>query len=230
MTRIKQRYLDELEHEFNTTGQVTLRVRPIAKILRWVVYSLGALVAWPGSVIALWVNYVEGTWKDPRTWIMLVCIVAFALLVPVGVVIEIIQFIRPRPQDRLETRDWVITREGICPPDAARTSEEIPPLFYAWDGIHDIDAKQFPHKWPWPPYTAIIAPDVHTVERVQTERPYIKGKWLYVPLNGIPWFAHFSRTIRPDSHITWVHTPDARTLAKFLQTCKKRYSLSAQNH
>ncbi|MCG7298575.1 hypothetical protein MHX53_05855 [Brevibacterium sp. ACRRH] len=230
MARIKQRYLDELEHEFNTTGQVTLRVRPIAKILRWVVYSLGALVAWPGSVIALWVNYVEGTWKDPRTWIMLVCIVAFALLVPVGVVIEIIQFIRPRPQDRLETRDWVITREGICPPDAARTSEEIPPLFYAWDGIHDIDAKQFPHKWPWPPYTAIIAPDVHTVERVQTERPYIKGKWLYVPLNGIPWFAHFSRTIRPDSHITWVHTPDARTLASFLQTCKKRYSLSAQNH
>jgi len=230
MTRIKQRYLDELEHEFNTTGQVTLRVRPIAKVLRWVVYSLGALVIWPGSVIALWVNYVEGTWKDPRTWIMLVCIVAFALLVPVGVVIEIIQFIRPRPQDRLETRDWVITREGICPPDAARTSEEIPPLFYAWDGIHDIDAKQFPHKWPWPPYTAIIAPDVHTVERVQTERPYIKGKWLYVPLNGSPWFAHFSRRMRPDTHITWVHTPDARTLASFLQTCKQSYSLSTQDY
>ena len=220
MARIKQRYLDELEHEFNTTGQVTLRVRPIAKILRWVVYSLGALVAWPGSVIALWVNYVEGTWKDPRTWIMLVCIVAFALLVPVGVVIEIIQFIRPRPQDRLETRDWVITREGICPPDAARTSEEIPPLFYAWDGIHDIDAKQFPHKWPWPPYTAIIAPDVHTVKRLQTERPHIKGKLAYYYLNG---------NIR-SAHITWRHTRDARTLAKFLQACKQSYSLSTQDH
>lgn len=214
MARIKQRYLDELEHEFNTTGQVTLRVRPIAKVLRWVVYSLGALVIWPGSVIALWVNYVEGTWKDPRTWIMLVCIVAFALLVPVGVVIEIIQFIRPRPQDRLETRDWVITREGLYPPDFARTSEEIPPLFYAWDGIRYIDAQQLPNKWPWPPYTAIIALDVHTVERLQTERPHIKGKLPYYYLNG---------NIRP-AHITWRHTRDARTLAKFLNRCRAQYS------
>ena len=62
MTRIKQRYLDELEHEFNTTGQVTLRVRPIAKIHNWVVIPL----LWLGSVAVLWLTYVEGTWKDPR--------------------------------------------------------------------------------------------------------------------------------------------------------------------
>ena len=220
MTRIKQRYLDELEHEFNTTGQVTLRVRPIAKILRWVVYSLGALVAWPGSVIALWVNYVEGTWKDPRTWLLLVCCAAFAIGLPVVAVQAVVLLLKPRPQDKLKTVDWVITREGLYPPDFARTSEEIPPLFYAWDGILYIDAQQFPHKWPWPPYTAIIAPDVHTVKRLQTERPHIKGKLAYYYLNG---------NIR-SAHITWRHTRDARTLAKFLQACKQSYSLSTQDH
>ncbi|MGX6451121.1 hypothetical protein [Brevibacterium paucivorans] len=219
MTRIKQRYLDELEHEFKTTGQVTLRVRPIANIHNWVVLAVVGPVMWLGSVVYLWLNYVEGTWKNPLMWLVLACFAAFAIMVPVAAVRAVVLLLRPRPQDRLETRDWVITREGLYPPDFARTSEEMPPLFYAWDGIHDIDAKRFAHKWPWPPYTAIIAPDVHTVKRLQTERPHIKGKLAYYYLNG---------NIR-SAHITWRHTPDARTLASFLQTCKKRYSLSAQD-
>ena len=214
MARIKQRYLDELEHEFNTTGQVTLRVRPIAKILRWVVYSLGALVAWPGSVIALWVNYVEGTWKDPRTWLLLVCCAAFAIGLPVVAVQAVVLLFKPRPQDKLETLDWVITRVGVYPPDAARASEEIPPFFYSWDGILHIEAQQRSDTWPLPLYTAIIAPDVHTVKRLQTERPHIKGKLAYYYLNG---------NIR-SAHITWRHTRDARTLAKFLNRCRAQYS------
>ena len=214
MTRIKQRYLDELEHEFNTTGQVTLRVRPIAKTFNWLVIPLATLVMWVGSVIALWVNYVEGTWKDPRTWLLLVCCAAFAIGLPVVAVQAVVLLLKPRPQDKLKTVDWVITRDGLYPPDFARTSEEIPPLFYAWDGILYIDAQQFPHKWPWPPYTAIIAPDVHTVKRLQTERPHIKGKLPYYYLNG---------NIRP-AHITWRHTRDARTLAEFLNRCKAQYS------
>ncbi|MDK7748950.1 hypothetical protein QP572_01075 [Brevibacterium sp. UMB10442] len=213
MARIKQRYLDELEHEFNTTGQVTLRVRPIAKILRWVVYSLGALVAWPGSVIALWVNYVEGTWKDPRTWLLLVCCAAFAIGLPVVAVQAVVLLFKPRPQDKLKTVDWVITREGLYPPDFSRISEEIPPFFYSWDSILHIDAQQFPNRYLIP-YTAIIAPDVHTVERFRTERPHIKGKLPYYYLNG---------NIRP-AHITWRHTRDARTLAEFLNRCKAQYS------
>ncbi|WP_293878970.1 hypothetical protein [uncultured Brevibacterium sp.] len=220
MTRIKQRYLDELEHEFNTTGQVTLRIRPIAKTFNWVVMPLGAIVMWTGSVIALWVNFGEGTWKNPLAWLLLACFVAFAIMVPVAAVQAVVLLLKPRPQDKLKTVDWVITREGLYPPDFARTSEEIPPLFYAWDGILYIDAQQFPHKWPWPPYTAIIAPDVHTVKRLQTERPHIKGKLAYYYLNG---------NIRP-AHITWRHTRDARTLAKFLQACKQSYSLSTQDH
>ena len=220
MTRIKQRYLDELEHEFNTTGQVTLRIRPIAKTFNWVVMPLGAIVMWTGSVIALWVNFGEGTWKNPLAWLLLACFVAFAIMVPVAAVQAVVLLLKPRPQDKLKTVDWVITRDGLYPPDFARTSEEIPPLFYAWDGILYIDAQQFPHKWPWPPYTAIIAPDVHTVKRLQTERPHIKGKLPYYYLNG---------NIRP-AHITWRHTRDARTLAKFLQACKQSYSLSTQDH
>ena len=220
MTRIKQRYLDELEHEFNTTGQVTLRIRPIAKTFNWVVMPLGAIVMWTGSVIALWVNFGEGTWKNPLAWLLLACFVAFAIMVPVAAVQAVVLLLKPRPQDKLKTVDWVITREGVYPPDFARTSEEIPPLFYAWDGILYIDAQQFPHKWPWPPYTAIIAPDVHTVKRLQTERPHIKGKLAYYYLNG---------NIR-SAHITWRHTRDARTLAKFLQACKQSYSLSTQDH
>ena len=220
MARIKQRYLDELEHEFNTTGQVTLRVRPIAKIYNWVVIPFGALALWVGSVAVLWLSYVDETWKNPLAWLLLACFVAFAIMVPVAAVRMIVLLLKPRPQDRLETRDWVITREGLYPPDFARTSEEIPPLFYAWDGIHDIDAKRFPYKLPWPPYTAIIAPDVHTVKRLQTERPHIKGKLAYYYLNG---------NIRP-APITWIHTRDARTLAKFLQACKQSYSLSTQDH
>ena len=220
MTRIKQRYLDELEHEFNTTGQVTLRIRPIAKTFNWVVMPLGAIVMWTGSVIALWVNFGEGTWKNPLAWLLLACFVAFAIMVPVAAVQAVVLLLKPRPQDKLKTVDWVITREGLYPPDFARTSEEIPPLFYAWDGILYIDAQQFPHKWPWPPYTAIIAPDVHTVKRLQTERPHIKGKLAYYYLNG---------NIR-SAHITWRHTRDARTLAKFLQACKQSYSLSTQDH
>ena len=220
MTRIKQRYLDELEHEFKTTGQVTLRIRPIAKTFNWVVMPLGAIVMWTGSVIALWVNFGEGTWKNPLAWLLLACFVAFAIMVPVAAVQAVVLLLKPRPQDKLKTVDWVITREGLYPPDFARTSEEIPPLFYAWDGILYIDAQQFPHKWPWPPYTAIIAPDVHTVKRLQTERPHIKGKLAYYYLNG---------NIR-SAHITWRHTRDARTLAKFLQACKQSYSLSTQDH
>ena len=219
MTRIKQRYLDELEHEFNTTGQVTLRVRPIAKAVNWVVMPPVALVMWLGSIAILWLSYVEGTWKNPFMWLLLACFAVWAILVPVAAVQAVVLLLKPRPQDKLKTVDWVITREGVYPPDFARTSEEIPPLFYAWDGILYIDAQQFPHKWPWPPYTAIIAPDVHTVKRLQTERPHIKGKLAYYYLNG---------NIR-SAHITWRHTRDARTLAKFLQACKKRYSLSAQD-
>ena len=214
MTRIKQRYLDELEHEFNATGQVTLRVRPIANIHNWVVLAVVGPVMWLGSVVYLWLNYVEGTWKNPLMWLVLACFVAFAIMVPVAAVQAVVLLLRPRPQDRLETRDWVITREGLYPPDFARTSEEMPPLFYAWDGIHDIDAKRFAHKWPWPPYAAIIAPDVHTVKRLQTERPHIKGKLAYYYLNG---------NIR-SAHITWRHTPDARTLAEFLNRCKAQCS------
>lgn len=214
MTRIKQRYLDELEHEFNATGQVTLRVRPIANIHNWVVLAVVGPVMWLGSVVYLWLNYVEGTWKNPLMWLVLACFVAFAIMVPVAAVRAVVLLLRPRPQDRLETRDWVITREGLYPPDFARTSEEMPPLFYAWDGIHDIDAKRFAHKWPWPPYAAIIAPDVHTVKRLQTERPHIKGKLAYYYLNG---------NIR-SAHITWRHTPDARTLAEFLNRCKAQCS------
>ena len=215
MTRIKQRYLDELEHEFNTTGQVTLRVRPIAKIHNWVVIPL----LWLGSVAVLWLTYVEGTWKDPRAWLLLTCCAAFTIMVPVVAVKAVVLRLKPRAQDKLQTRDWVITREGVYPPDFARTSEEIPPLFYSWDGIRYIDAKQFPHRC-LVPYTAIIAPDVHTVERLQTERPHIKGKLAYYYLNG---------NIR-SAHITWRHTRDARTLAKFLQACKQSYSFSAPNH
>ena len=220
MTRIKQSYLDKLEHEFSTTGQVTLGVRPIAKTVNWVVIPLGALVMWTGSVAVLWLSYVEGTWKNPLAWLLLACFALFAIMVPVAAVNAVVLLLKPRPQGRLETRDWVITREGLYPPDFARTSEEIPPLFYAWDGILYIDAQQFPNKWPWPPYTAIIAPDVHTVKRLQTERPHIKGKLAYYYLNG---------NIR-SAHITWRHTRDARTLAKFLQACKQSYSLSTQDH
>ena len=220
MTRIKQRYLDELEHEFNTTGQVTLRVRPIAKAVNWVVMPPVALVMWLGSIAILWLSYVEGTWKNPFMWLLLACFAVWAILVPVAAVQAVVLLLKPRPQDKLKTVDWVITREGVYPPDFARTSEEIPPLFYAWDGILYIDAQQFPHKWPWPPYTAIIAPDVHTVKRLQTERPHIKGKLAYYYLNG---------NIR-SAHITWRHTRDARTLAKFLQACKQSYSLSTQDH
>ena len=220
MTRIKQRYLDELEHEFNTTGQVTLRVRPIAKAVNWVVMPPVALVMWLGSVAILWLSYVEGTWKNPFMWLLLACFAVWAILVPVAAVQAVVLLLKPRPQDKLKTVDWVITREGVYPPDFARTSEEIPPLFYAWDGILYIDAQQFPHKWPWPPYTAIIAPNIHTVERLQTERPHIKGKLAYYYLNG---------NIR-SAHITWRHTRDARTLAKFLQACKQSYSFSAPNH
>ena len=220
MARIKQRYLDELEHEFNTTGQVTLRVRPIAKAVNWVVMPPVALVMWLGSIAILWLSYVEGTWKNPFMWLLLACFAVWAILVPVAAVQAVVLLLKPRPQDKLKTVDWVITREGVYPPDFARTSEEIPPLFYAWDGILYIDAQQFPHKWPWPPYTAIIAPDVHTVKRLQTERPHIKGKLAYYYLNG---------NIR-SAHITWRHTRDARTLAKFLQACKQSYSLSTQDH
>ena len=220
MTRIKQRYLDELEHEFNTTGQVTLRIRPIAKTFNWVVMPPVALVMWLGSIAILWLSYVEGTWKNPFMWLLLACFAVWAILVPVAAVQAVVLLLKPRPQDKLKTVDWVITREGVYPPDFARTSEEIPPLFYAWDGILYIDAQQFPHKWPWPPYTAIIAPDVHTVKRLQTERPHIKGKLAYYYLNG---------NIR-SAHITWRHTRDARTLAKFLQACKQSYSLSTQDH
>ncbi|MDK8345639.1 MAG: hypothetical protein QP780_02140 [Brevibacterium sp. UMB1308B] len=209
MTRIKQRYLDELEHEFNTTGQVTLRVRPIEKIFNWVVMPL----VWLGSVAVLWLSYVEETWKDPRAWLLLACFVALAIMVPVAAVRMIVLRLRPRPQDKLATRDWVITREGLYPPDFSRISEEIPPLFYSWDGILHIDAQQFPNRYLIP-YTAIIAPDVHTVERFRTERPHIKGKLPYYYLNG---------NIRP-AHITWRHTRDARTLAKFLNRCRAQYS------
>ncbi|MDK8713243.1 hypothetical protein QP868_04955 [Brevibacterium sp. UMB1308A] len=209
MARIKQRYLDELEHEFNTTGQVTLRVRPIEKIFNWVVMPL----VWLGSVAVLWLSYVEETWKDPRAWLLLACFVALAIMVPVAAVRMIVLRLRPRPQDKLATRDWVITREGLYPPDFSRISEEIPPLFYSWDGILHIDAQQFPNRYLIP-YTAIIAPDVHTVERFRTERPHIKGKLPYYYLNG---------NIRP-AHITWRHTRDARTLAKFLNRCRAQYS------
>ena len=208
MTRIKQRYLDELEHEFNTTGQVTLRVRPIAKIHNWVVIPL----LWLGSVAVLWLTYVEGTWKDPRAWLLLTCCAAFTIMVPVVAVKAVVLRLKPRAQDKLQTRDWVITREGVYPPDFARTSEEIPPLFYSWDGIRYIDAKQFPHRC-LVPYTAIIAPDVHTVERLQTERPHIKGKWAYYYLDG-----------NARAPITWCHTRDTRTLAEFLNRCKAQYS------
>ena len=225
MTRIKQRYLDELEHEFNTTGQVTLRIRPIAKTFNWVVLPPVALGMWTGAVATLWVTYVEGpshnllAWLNPDVWLILACCVLFAIAIPVAAVKVIVLRLRPRPQDKLATRDWVITREGLYPPDFSRISEEIPPFFYAWDGILHIDAQQFPNRYLIP-YTAIIAPDVHTVERFRTERPHIKGKLPYYYLNG---------NIRP-AHITWRHTRDARTLAKFLQACKNRYSLSAQDH
>ena len=209
MARIKQRYLDELEHEFNTTGQVTLRVRPIAKIFNWVVMPL----VWLGSVAVLWLTYVEGTWKDPRAWLLLACFVALATMVPVAAVRMIVLLLKPRPRDKLATRDWVITREGLYPPDFSRISEEIPPFFYSWDGILHIDAKQFPHRCLIP-YTAIIAPDVHTVKRFRTERPHIKGKLPYYYLNG---------NIRP-AHIDWRHTRDARTLAEFLNRCKAQCS------
>ena len=215
MTRIKQRYLDELEHEFNTTGQVTLRVRSIAKTFNWVVMPL----VWLGSVAVLWLTYVEGTWKDPRAWLLLAGFVALAIMIPAAAMRVIVLLLKPRPQDKLKTVDWVITREGLYPPDFSRISEEIPPFFYSWDGILHIDAQQFPNRYLIP-YTAIIAPDVHTVERFRTERPHIKGKLPYYYLNG---------NIRP-AHITWRHTRDARTLAKFLQACKNRYSLSAQDH
>ena len=219
MTRIKQRYLDELEHEFNTTGQVTLRVRPIAKAVNWVVMPPVALVMWLGSIAILWLSYVEGTWKNPFMWLLLACFAVWAILVPVAAVQAVVLLLKPRPQDKLKTVDWVITREGVYPPDFTRISEEIPPLFYSWDGILHIEAQQRSDTWPLPLYTAIIAPDVHTVKRLQTERPHIKGKLAYYYLNG---------NIR-SAHITWRHTRDARTLAKFLQACKKRYSLSAQD-
>ena len=209
MTRIKQRYLDELEHEFNTTGQVTLRVRPIAKTFNWVVMPL----VWLGSVAVLWLTYVEGTWKDPRAWLLLAGFVALAIMIPAAAMRVIVLLLKPRPQDKLKTVDWVITREGLYPPDFSRISEEIPPFFYSWDSILHIDAQQFPNRYLIP-YTAIIEPDVHTVERVQTERPYIKGKLPYYYLNG---------NIR-SAHITWRHTRDARTLAEFLNRCKAQYS------
>ncbi|MGX6451120.1 hypothetical protein [Brevibacterium paucivorans] len=209
MTRIKQRYLDELEHEFNTTGQVTLRVRSIAKTFNWVVMPL----VWLGSVAVLWLTYVEGTWKDPRAWLLLAGFVALAIMIPAAAVRMMVLLLKPRPQDKLKTVDWVITREGLYPPDFSRISEEIPPFFYAWDGILHIDAQQFPNRYLIP-YTAIIAPDVHTVERFRTERPHIKGKLPYYYLNG---------NIRP-AHITWRHTRDARTLAEFLNRCKAQYS------
>ena len=215
MTRIKQRYLDELEHEFNTTGQVTLRVRPIAKTFNWVVMPL----VWLGSVAVLWLTYVEGTWKDPRAWLLLAGFVALAIMIPAAAMRVIVLLLKPRPQDKLKTVDWVITREGLYPPDFSRISEEIPPFFYSWDSILHIDAQQFPNRYLIP-YTAIIAPDVHTVERFRTERPHIKGKLPYYYLNG---------NIRP-AHITWRHTRDGRTLAKFLQACKQSYSLSTQDH
>ena len=209
MTRIKQRYLDELEHEFNTTGQVTLRVRSIARTFNWVVMPL----VWLGSVAVLWLTYVEGTWKDPRAWLLLAGFVALAIMIPAAAVRMMVLLLKPRPQDKLKTVDWVITREGLYPPDFSRISEEIPPFFYAWDGILHIDAQQFPNRYLIP-YTAIIAPDVHTVERFRTERPHIKGKLPYYYLNG---------NIRP-AHITWRHTRDARTLAEFLNRCKAQYS------
>ena len=209
MTRIKQRYLDELEHEFNTTGQVTLRVRPIAKTFNWVVMPL----VWLGSVAVLWLTYVEGTWKDPRVWLLLAGFVALAIMIPAAAMRVIVLLLKPRPQDKLKTVDWVITREGLYPPDFSRISEEIPPFFYSWDSILHIDAQQFPNRYLIP-YTAIIAPDVHTVERFRTERPHIKGKLPYYYLNG---------NIRP-AHITWRHTRDARTLAEFLNRCKAQYS------
>ena len=209
MTRIKQRYLDELEHEFNTTGQVTLRVRSIAKTFNWVVMPL----VWLGSVAVLWLTYVEGTWKDPRAWLLLAGFVALAIMIPAAAVRMMVLLLKPRPQDKLKTVDWVITREGLYPPDFSRISEEIPPFFYAWDGILHIDAQQFPNRYLIP-YTAIIAPDVHTVERFRTERPHIKGKLAYYYFNG---------NIRP-AHITWRHTRDARTLAEFLNRCKAQYS------
>ena len=210
MARIKQRYLDELEHEFNTIGQVTLRVRPIAKTFNWVVMPL----VWLGSVAVLWLTYVEGTWKDPRAWLLLAGFVALAIMIPAAAVrMIVVLLLKLRPQDKLATRDWVITREGLYPPDFARISEEIPPLFYSWDEILHIDAQQFPNRCLIP-YTAIIAPDVHTVERFRTERPHIKGKLPYYYLNG---------NIRP-AHITWRHTRDARTLAEFLNRCKAQCS------
>ena len=220
MTRIKQRYLDELEHEFNTTGQVTLRVRPIAKTFNWVVLPPVVLGMWVGSVATLWVTYVEGpshnllAWLNPDVWLILACSAAFVIMVPVAAVRMIVLLLKPRPQDKLKTVDWVITREGVYPPDFTRISEEIPPLFYSWDGILHIEAQQRSDTWPLPLYTAIIAPDVHTVKRLQTERPHIKGKLEYYYLNG---------DIR-SAHITGRHTRDARTLAEFLNRCKAQYS------
>ena len=220
MARIKQRYLDELEHEFNTTGQVTLRVRPIAKTFNWVVLPPVALGMWVGAVATLWVTYVEGpshnllAWLNPDVWLILACSVAFAIMIPVAAVQAVVLLLRPRPQDKLATRDWGITREGLYPPDFSRISEEIPPLFYSWDGILHIEAQQRSDTWPLPLYTAIIAPDVHTVERCRTERPHIKRKLEYYYLNG---------NIR-SAHITWRHTRDARTLAEFLNRCKAQYS------
>ena len=96
MTRIKQRYLDELEHEFNTTGQVTLRVRPIAKAVNWVVMPPVALVMWLGSVAILWLSYVEGTWKNPFMWLLLACFAVWAILVPVAAVQAVVLLLKPR--------------------------------------------------------------------------------------------------------------------------------------
>ena len=220
MTRIKQRYLDELEHEFNTTGQVTLRVRPISTIIYGIVLPSIIFFVWARSIIVVWRIISDGTWDNPLAWIRLAGYSVIVVAVPAVATFILVSLIRSRSRDRLRTHDWVITRAGLYPPDFARTSEEIPPLFYAWDGIHDIDAKRFPYRLPWPPYTAVITPRIETVERIQSERSHIKDKSTFYYPDG---------NVR-STYIAWQHTPDARTLTKFLQACKQSYSLSTQDH
>ncbi|MDK8345642.1 hypothetical protein QP868_04960 [Brevibacterium sp. UMB1308A] len=219
MARIKQRYLAELEHEFNTTGQVTLRVRPVSKMVHGIVLPSIIFFVWAWSLIVVWRIISDGTWENPLAWVRVAGYSVIVVAVPAVTTFIMVSLVRSRSRDRLRTHYWVITREGLYPPDATRTSGEIPPLFYTWDGINDIEVGRFPIKLPWPPATAVITPRLETIERVQFERPGIKDESFFYYPNG---------SVR-STYITWTHTPDARTLASFLQTCKKRYSLSAQD-